>query len=465
MTLDIQSGPGAIPHQDVVVQEKHGEPKTLFGYIGTDRQLRPLHTLDEIRPSQTKVPDSVTGEARDRLIMEGRLKQLAYDAALFDLDTLEIDPSKRLGSGEFAFQVHARDMTDLTLHFPLFSPKYMSESEIRDQFTKLPPFRGARITGLRDKNGRELRGWVLFATFIPDQLVFAGKDELNKIKENVLRTSKLAYMLGADVIGLGAMTPALTHLGEAVKEHLPVHVTTGHALAAYMLKETLIEAAVRTEQDLRQSTIAVIGAGGAIARTAAHLTLPFAGRMILIDAERKAGKLYSFAESVQPEYPAARIECLPVAGTDDPKYGILKEADFVLCSFTSIVPFIRREWLKPGIVVVDDSMPVSIAKGEAEAVGGLTLHVAANTPGEFAWNFDFRLAPNSSFGCGAEVASLAAHHQWDQGVTGEIDIHDAERMATLAKATGFRLGPMQHFGELVTDEEFERVRKVKAGGR
>lgn len=424
-------------------------------------QLGPLRTKNPIRPTLENESFDGLGEREiAEKITEGRIKQARTDAEWFDLDTLDINPEKRLSCGEFAFLVHPRDLSDIPLQFPSLSLDYLTEDEIRQRFREIPPFRASRITGLADKDGREMKGWLVISTIMPDQI--ARREELPWVKRNILQIAKLAYMLGADILGLGAMSATLTHLGKTIEDELPeLHVTTGHSYTSFLIKETLLEAARRTRKNLEKSTVAVVGAAGSIGRSVAHLVLPEVGSLLLIDTEVKAGKLKNFLEDEQKYNPRAQIQFLTTRGTNDPNYFALQKADFAIFATTQIEPFVKAEWLKRGAIIIDDSAPVNVADGVAESRGGMTLHVVANTPGKLNFNFDFKLAEGSIFGCGAEVAALAALHQFDQGVTGEVSNGSVDRIAKAAQMAGFRLGSFQSFGKLKSADLFSRKREFR----
>ena len=461
----------AIDTQDIIEThfQQDDQLEALIREIGEDPVRHPLHTLDEIRPSLISVPDNVMGLERIKLETEGRRLQALYDNLYFDLDSSLLDPKKRLGSGEFAFLIHARDLSDVALQFPYLSTEYLGENEIKDIFKTIPPFRASRITGLKDVNGEELRGWVVIASILPEQLLDRG--ELRSVKENILQVSKLAYMLGADIVGLGAMSAMLTHYGKDIEEKLllsdedgedrpALRVTTGHSYTSFLLKETLNQAAEKTGQDLSRSTVAVIGAAGSIGRTAAHLCFSEVGKMVLLDTKVKESKVNEFVSTERQRH-STEVEVWSVAGLTDPVYQhALRGADFVICATTAVEPFVKKEWLKPGVVVIDDSAPVNIAEGEAEAIGGMTLHVVANIPEGFRWNFPMTLA-DASFGCGAEVATLAGQHRLDLSVAGEVTPESVRQIALAAKVAGFTIGPLQSFGKLKTALDFERIKSSR----
>lgn len=422
---------------------------------------------DKTRPFLLRnIPEGLDPRERDEIITEERILQAKVDSMAYRLDNPAIGLETRpRGGGGFAFLVHPRDLTDIPLQFPFLSPNYLSEPDIRSRFSGIPPFWASKITGLEDQHGRDIKGWVVVSTFIPDEIMNQGRDQLERAKKNIVGAAKLAYMLGADIVGLGAMSAMLSHYGKSIEKELPIKVTTGHSYTSYLIKEVLLESAKRTNQKLTNSTVAVVGAAGSIGSMASRLSLHEVQKLILIDTQMKTKRIAELAQELKETRPSIEIETLAVSGSNDPEYAHLKKADFVISATTAVEPFIKKEWLKPGVIVIDDSAPVNIARGESEAIGGMTLHVVASTPGRLHYNFDFKLAPKSIFPCGAEVAALSVQSKYDHELmafSGETTKESVRSIGTIARANKFKLAQLQSFGEEKTAEDYARVINTRA---
>lgn len=471
--------------------------QSVYEYVGRgDKKIYvPIHTLDSLNPTQILVHDAVPEPLRSELITVGRINQAKKDARRFNLSTPEItdeDRRNRMGSGEWAFLVHARDISEIAKQFPylthenardevLKSPQLRrtysnghlnagAENYIRERFRGIPPFRAARITGLMDDNGAELRGWLVIATVTPEQMASEDKDERRWAKDNILKATKLAWMLGADIVGLGAMTAMMTNRGRLIRQMIPeLHVTTGHSYTLQTMNETTVEVVNSINRlceeenkiKLEESTMAILGAAGSIGSSSAEHWIGRVGRLILVDTERQRGILDSFIKRHQGET-STQFECITVVNENDAENytKALKQSDIILAATILPQPYIKREWLKWGTIYIDDSAPFSVEDGVVEKVGGMTFHVVANVPDGMSWNFS--LGPKQgSYGCGAEVASLAAQGLYDRGIVGKVTPESIDLVTQAATATGFGLGPLQSFGKIKTDNDFAKTVGVR----
>lgn len=464
---------------------------SVYEYVGRgDKKIYvPIHTLNRKNPSQNLVEDNLPEPQRSELITAGRIQQAKVDARRFNLDTASIsdqERSTRLGEGEWAFLVHTRNIEEIAKQFPYLTIDNMrqevlanvrlrklyynghldagAESMLREKFRRIPPFRASRITGLIDGEGHELRGWLVIATVTPEQMASNDPSEREWARDNIMKASKLAYMLGADILGLGAMTAMMTSRGKLIRSSIPdLHVTTGHSYTIQMLNETTTAAVDRINRlcdeenklKLNESTVTILGAAGSIGYSAAEYWTGKVRKIVLVDTIRQKGILESFIKKHQG---GSEFECITVTDENDGEsYSqALRQSDIILAATTLPKPYIRKEWLPWGAIFVDDSAPFSVDDGIVEKAGGITLHVVANTPAGMSWNFD--LGPyEGSYGCGAEVASLAAQGLYDRGVVGKVTPESIAFVTEAAKHTGFGLGPLQSFGRPKTDSDFAKI--------
>ena len=339
----------------------------------------------------------------------------------------------------------------------------------RDRFDVIPETAG-QFTGVKDKNNNLVEGYVIIATILPEQLSLAvtpreERKAIGYMKENVEDTLRLGYQLGADGIGLGALSGTFTKMGKATEEKYPeIGITTGHSFTSQLIRDTFIAATDRLAMnDLGSLEVAVVGAGGSIGESAARFCAGRVGRMTLFDLGAKENIMQQFIE-INKKSSNTEINCVTVVNGKDPKYELLKNADVVICASTATEPFIRSDWLKKGALVIDDSAPFNIGQGVVESVGGVTLHVVARTPDGVGFNFPFGLATEDSiFACGVEITALAMAGKLKEGHTGPSNEDSIQRIAPIVTAAGFGLAPFQSFGVLVTDQDFEIAKKVRQG--
>lgn len=411
---------------------------TLYGDIPSELLQQKPFTVDEIHPTQLFVPEGLPDYKRDFWLTIGRIRQARLDEKWFSLKEEGIDQAKRLTEGEFIFLVHPRNLVpDVSRQYPLLHPRYMSREMIGEIVRDLPPaFRASRITNLKNYRGEEVKGWVVITTMVPEWLDFRDKESRKWGTGRQLVGAKLGYMLGGDLLGLGATTSMLLHHGRVVKEQLPIEVTTGHSYTSWLIRRTLLEVSNLTEQKLEAMTVAVVGAAGSIGSSAVRFCKGRVKELVQIDIQPQVGM--------------------------ESSYGGLKRADVVIAATTTAKPFITSDMLKTGVVVIDDSAPESIAKGVAEEKGGFTVHVLADQGKDRVdCNFDFGYLPGANFGCLAEAASVIAQGDLTKAMSGRVSEESIQNAAALAQAPGFDIAPLQSYGVPINVGQLQLIKEYR----
>src|SRR5690606_30344759 len=151
-----------------------------------------------------------------------------------------------------------------------------------------PPVYISEIKGVRSEaTGRELTGWFLACPLTPAMMM---KLPPAVVYRKIIQTGRMAERLGARILGLGAFTSVVGDGGVTIARNLSIPVTTGDSFTVAMAVEAITSAAGRVGLSLPESTVAVVGAYGAIGAVAAEMLAPQVARVMLIgrDPQRLA---------------------------------------------------------------------------------------------------------------------------------------------------------------------------------
>lgn len=463
----------------------------------SDPDSIPNKTLDPLHPTLIIPKPNIRGRRRDELFTCGRVYQARYDYDQLGLEQcitqqeekigkrnnkgdIRIDEDKRWNVADFGFLVHPRnvipenynqtgEIPDTARQYPLFKHFSNNKDKFEEEITKLPLVcRAAQITGLIDKDGKELNGYVLIGTIYPEFLRI-NHDALKIAQERALLLSVYGYMLGMNRVGLGGLLGMITHLGVDIKGKIPqLDVTTGHSATTVLIRDTVFDAANRTNLKLEDSTVAVVGGLGSIGSNSTYLLAPHVKEIMLFDRKLKKGVASEFIKG-QYNRPGkiAQMSFYGVSQSEDDTqtspYNYLNKADIIICAAAAAEPFIRGEWLKKGVIIIDDAAPRNVAPGVAERRDGVSLDVVASGPKGYIDHFDYGLYKGSFFGCEAEVSALTAQRL--PGFTGDVTSESLKVVERALHETGFKLGPPQRDGTLISRSTFERIKLLRLSNK
>lgn len=281
-------------------------------------------------------------------------------------------------------------------------------------------------------------GFILMVPLSGQQMLDAPRHEvLYRIEQAVEK----AVALGADVVGLGALTSPATQGGQLLSYRKDVSITNGNAFTAAMMFEAvlrLIELAPTNSPE-----VALVGATGSVASClagllAAHGTVE---RLQLI--ARNEHKLKELAQQLaSPSLKIKTATSIDAAST----------ADVVVLLTASADNLLESRHLKHGAVVLDGTQPrntrpelvaerpdVLVIDGGWVAVPGVHLTVRTE---------DWPLG--CVFACLAETMLLALDGHRGHFSMGAPTVDQAEHTRALARRfehLGFALAPFHSFGK------------------
>jgi fatty aldehyde-generating acyl-ACP reductase len=348
----------------------------------------------------------------------------------------------------FAFIIHPLDpKRDVSRKYPALGklPAWLIE------FLSIfyPPVFISEIEGIQSaENGRFLKGWFVACPLTPNMML---RLPTPLVYRKIIQTGKLAEKLGARILGLGAFTSVVGDGGLTIAKHLNIPVTTGDSYTVAQAARAVEEAAVLLEKPLSNSTIAIVGATGAIGAICAQLLAQTCGQMILIG--RRTDKLQEVATAVRQQgCPNVTVS----TNMDD-----LAQAHFIITVTSAVKTIIEPRHLRRGAVVCDVSRPRDISKQVAEQRPDILVIEGGmvEVPGPVNFNFDFGFPPRMAYACMAETMALALDGNYVSFTLGkEIKLSQVQTIDTIATRHGFKLGGFRSFERAVSSLKIEYVK-------
>ena len=356
----------------------------------------------------------------------------------------------------FAFIIHPIDpKRDVSRKFP-FLGKVLTEGQIDFFSTFFPPVYISEIEGITSAaTGRQVKGWFLACPYTPRRMMQLPE---GAVYRKIIQTGHVAEKLGADILGLGAFTSVVGDAGMTIADRLDIPVTTGDSYTVMMAVQAIRDAAKVMNIEIKDATVAVVGATGSIGRVCAELLAGEAARTLLIARDEK--KLEILRDRLQVE---ARGELLISTKMD-----MLKEAQLILTVTSAIHDVIHPEHLQPGSVVCDVARPrdvsamVAAVRDDILVIDGGMVDV----PGPVDFHFNFGFPEGKAYACMAETIALALEGRFEDYTVGrEITLERVREITAIAERHGFGLSGFRSFEREVTEEQIETVRRNARRGR
>jgi len=356
----------------------------------------------------------------------------------------------------FAFIIHPIDpKRDVSRKFP-FLGKVLTEGQIDFFSTFFPPVYISEIEGITSAaTGRQVKGWFLACPYTPRRMMQLPE---GAVYRKIIQTGHVAEKLGADILGLGAFTSVVGDAGVTIADRLDIPVTTGDSYTVMMAVQAIRDAAKVMNIEIKDATVAVVGATGSIGRVCAELLAGEAARTLLIARDEK--KLEILRDRLQVE---ARGELLISTKMD-----VLKEAQLILTVTSAIHDVIHPEHLQPGSVVCDVARPrdvsamVAAVRDDILVIDGGMVDV----PGPVDFHFNFGFPEGKAYACMAETIALALEGRFEDYTVGrEITLERVREITAIAERHGFGLSGFRSFEREVTEEQIEAVRRNARRGR
>ncbi|MBK6648145.1 MAG: shikimate dehydrogenase [Anaerolineales bacterium] len=350
----------------------------------------------------------------------------------------------------FAFIIHPIDpKRDVSRKFP-FLGKVLTEGQIDFFSTYFPPVYISEIEGITSQaTGKQVKGWFLACPYTPRRMMQLPE---GAVYRKIIQTGRMAERLGANILGLGAFTSVVGDAGTTIANRLAIPVTTGDSYTVMMAAQAIRDAAKVMDIEMKDATVAVVGATGSIGRVCAELLAGEAARTLLI--ARDETKLRVLRDRLQVQ---ARGELFISTKMD-----VLKDAQLILTVTSAIHDVIQPEHLQPGSVVCDVARPrdvsamVAAVRDDILVIDGGMVDV----PGPVDFHFNFGFPEGKAYACMAETIALALEGRFEDYTVGrEITLERVREITAIAERHGFRLSGFRSFEREVTEEQIEAVRR------
>lgn len=351
----------------------------------------------------------------------------------------------------FAFIIHPIQIKkDVARKYPLLG-KILTEGQINFFSRFFPPVYLSEITGIRSQaTGNEIKGWFIACPFTPPTMMSLP---VETVYNKIVACGHKAEELGAKIMGLGAFTSVVGDAGVTIAQRLDIPVTTGDSYTVVMAVEAIREAALVMNTPMRDATVAVVGATGAIGKTCAELLAEECGKLILV------GRREDALEEVRE-----RCEGLGAQVVASTNMNAIYEADLILTVTSAVHEVIYPHHLKPGAVVCDVARPRDVSKQVAALRDDVLVIEGGmiDVPGEVDFHFDFGFPSGKSYACMAETMALALEGRYEDFVGKNISVEQAREIAAIARKHGFRLSGFRSFEKPVSQETIDAVRERAA---
>jgi predicted amino acid dehydrogenase len=335
---------------------------------------------------------------------------------------------------KFAFIGHPIDLNHLYSLLGAWGAlaKRMPRHMLYNLLLKAPPYKYYNIENVRSLTGAIAFGDAIICPLLPHQVAFLPEDAVIK---KIIRAVRLAERLGAKMAVLGGFASIVGNEGEVVSKEVGIAVTSGNTYTACLAIEGIEKAAKVMDLELKEATMAVIGATGDIGSICAKV---FSKRVRKINiAARNEKRLNEFADFVR-NYGSCSVEvCKRVRDA-------VIDADIVLTVTSAVSVLINSEDLKPGSVVCDVAIPANIAKEIVNMRDDVLVFEGGLAKPPFMEDIQTKkwqraMPPNSIFGCLSEGILLALEGRFENYSLGRGNITEERinEMFGIEKKHGF----------------------------
>ena len=349
------------------------------------------------------------------------------------------------GTGTFAFTVHprARLREDLAR---AWRPLGLVPERVYDTALRRLPLAPVTMAGVQI--GGERVGHVVLVPFGARHLL----SNVEEGRRRVGRAVDRAAALGADVVGLGALTATVTAGGLTLRERTDIAVTNGNAFTAAIVEDQIRMLLPHVSFSTSRPHVAVVGATGSVGTAVTKLLARDSAGARLTLIARTAPRLEALAASVAGDVDVATAQSIDAVG----------DADLVVLLTASADTLLGPEHLAPGAIVLDATQPRNTSPALASARpdvlvvdGGIVSIPSLRLIGG-----EIGLPDGRSYACFAETAVLALSGHTGHFSLGNPTLDQVDAIRERARGLGhlgFRAADPTSFGRPVALESRSAV--------
>jgi len=261
--------------------------------------------------------------------------------------------------------------------------------------------------------------------------------------------------LGVERVGLGAYTAPMTQSGIAVVEdpRIKIPITHGDALSAASGVEAVKQLIAAKNIAIKNATIAIAGSYGIVGRPMSIMLSELRPQKMIFTGPRPT-MLNKFKREMGQYYSGEIF-----VSNDN---SVIKEADIVILTTTSVDSIVSPEILKKDAIVIDMAQPHNMGKNVCEARPD-ALRVDGGYMTIPGINLGFKMGPpkETTFACLTETIMSVILGDKENHV-GQVDVGFAKQVYGMAKSVGFELAPLTNFSQpiVIKTEEVYYDRKA-----
>ncbi len=350
---------------------------------------------------------------------------------------------------DFAFLIHPRVIEDIGRrlgqvlgigeNFGMkILPKKTSESIIK----KLTGRQGFTLCSKFQIN-EETTGYIIAVLLTAEQMVKLPRRIVYKrILDAVLFAQN---RLNVTRIGLGAYIAPLTLNGKLLikDSNITAKITHGDSLSAASAIPAIIKSAELKNIDVRESTIAVVGAYGVVGRGVALMLPDLLSPFGIILTGPNFNKLSFVKKEIRRKYKNS-IVC----SRDN---SIIKDADIVVLCTTAQGSIVDKDMLKKNAIVIDMAQPQNMGQETCDARPDV-LRVDGGFIAINGVDINFNMGPpaGSAFACFTETMVLSLTQDKDHHVD-MVDVDFAKYILAKSSELGFSMAPLTNFSMPITE--------------
>ncbi|MBI3994905.1 MAG: hypothetical protein HY349_02885 [Nitrospirae bacterium] len=279
--------------------------------------------------------------------------------------------------------------------------------------------------------------------------------DLDRARRRILRAVRLGEKLGPNVIGLGALSASVMRSKWDALDGVKALITSGSIFTSVLLRHGAECLAKKAGLELKNCSVAVVGAAGLVGSLTSKLLAEKVRRLILID--RRVKVLNELGEEL------AKQTHTPVVLSKD--LSPIKETDLVVAATNAISAVLNPADLPPGILIIDDSRPTSTPLDLMEKRPDVIVvegGVGRLSGMKCSFNFGL-LREDEVFGCLGETILLCWDRMYERRhLEGKKDLELALELEKLSREIGFELAELQWQGRAIRPEQFDAIRAVRS---
>jgi len=362
------------------------------------------------------------------------------------------DPVRaRMQQGKkFGFLVHPRGLKDFLLKFPFL--RFLPRSVLLFLTKRLPPVVVSRIIGLKNTEGKVVRGEIIAITMTAKQMI----EDREAAVQAIIKAVRFARSRNVGIIGLGALTASLTYGGKRISDTVSgIGITTGHAYTVKTVGEYVLRAIEENNLPKEKVLVAVVGAAGSIgAGVSKMLARSGVCHFHLIELEHKLDRLSDTLEALG-KHREVSVEV-------DHRVQSIKDADIIVAATNAPEAVIRSDDLKPGAIVVNDAQPSDIDPtiiDERDDV--LIIEGGVVSTPEVSCNFPLGLVDkHDTFCCLGEVLVLARQGHFKDYSLGTLKDEDVADITKRGEGFAITLARLQNSRGYIPDTTLKKVKRI-----